>query len=43
MRGVDLVTRIPVRETLFVSTYHRGSFMILDQDRAGEAACAANR
>jgi hypothetical protein len=43
IRGVDIVTRIPVRETLFVSTYHSGSFMILDQDRAGEAACAASR
>jgi hypothetical protein len=40
---VDTVTRIPVRETLFVSTYHSGSFMILDSAKAGEAACAAAR
>jgi hypothetical protein len=43
IRGVDTVTLIPVRETLFVSTYHSGSFMILDPDRAGKGACSANR
>ena len=41
--GVDTVTLIPVRETLFVSTYHSGSFMILDPDRAGKAACGIGR
>jgi hypothetical protein len=40
---VDTVTLIPVRETLFVSTYHGGSFMILDSEKAGEAACAVAR
>ncbi len=39
--GVDVVERIPIRETLFVSTYHGGSFMILDQDKVGPGACAA--
>lgn len=41
--GVDTVTLIPIRETLFVSTYHSGSFMILNSDKAGEAACAIGR
>jgi hypothetical protein len=40
---VDTVTLIPVRETLFVSTYHSGSFMILDSGKAGEVACAVAR
>jgi hypothetical protein len=39
--GPSLVTRIPVRETLFVSTYQNGQFMILDEDKAGQGACAA--
>jgi hypothetical protein len=37
------VSFIPVRETLFVSTYHNGSFMILDPDRAGESGCIVPR
>ncbi|MGP0093873.1 MAG: hypothetical protein ACLPKB_28610 [Xanthobacteraceae bacterium] len=41
--GPNLIARIPVRETLFVSTYHSGQFMILDKDRAGREACAAAR
>ena len=40
---VDTVTLIPVRETLFVSTYHSGSFMILDSSRTGVNACPATR
>ena len=41
--GMSIATRIPVRESLFVSTYHSGSFMILDEDRTGEGACAIAR
>ncbi len=41
--GVDAVARIPVRETLFASTFHSGSFMVLDRDRDGEGACAPAR
>ncbi len=41
--AADAVARIPVREALFASTFHSGSFMILDQDRTGEGACAPAR
>jgi hypothetical protein len=41
--GPQLVTHIPVRDTLFVSTYHSGQFMILDEDKAGQDACAGLR
>ena len=39
-RGLGLVTPIPVRDALFAATNRRGSFLILDEDKAGSAACA---
>lgn len=41
--AADAVARIPVRETLFASTYHSGAFMILDREKAGEGACTSAR
>jgi hypothetical protein len=41
--GPELIAHIPVRETLFISTFRSGQFMILDEDKAGNEACAGGR
>ncbi len=41
--GVAFAKRLPVREALFVSTFNHGSFMILDERKAGSGACTATR